>query len=124
MGSGKLIVYIAGPYSLGGDVGHNVHQAMHMWRLLWDHGYIPYCPHWSHFQHLVTPLAYEDWLDYDREFLAFCDVLMRMEGESKGADLEVKLALELHIPVVNSLQALLDLHPLDGKSTTRKNRRP
>lgn len=121
MSSGKLIVYIAGPYSTG-DVGYNVSQAMRMWALLWEHGYVPYCPHWSHFQHILTPFSYQRWLDYDREFIPFCDVLLRMEGKSDGADQEVKYALELHIPVVNSLQALLDLHPPDGKSSTRKNR--
>ncbi len=98
----KLKVYIAGPYTKG-DVGQNVRNAMLAWDELATLGYAPFCPHWSHYQHLFMPRPYEDWLTLDLEWLTCCDAVLRLPGESAGADREVALAKSLDIPVYESV---------------------
>jgi hypothetical protein len=67
---------------------------MVVWSKLWAAGFTPYCPHWSALQHLHNPeLAHQDWLDFDFTWLECCDVLLRMPGESKGADAEELYAM-------------------------------
>jgi hypothetical protein len=34
-------------------------------RLLSDARVLPVAPLWTHFQHLVFPRPYQDWIDYD-----------------------------------------------------------
>lgn len=119
-GSRSIKVYIASPYSKG-DIGENVHYAMLAWAQLWDLGYIPFCPHWTHFQHMFIPRPYEEWLEYDQAWVIACHVLLRLPGESEGADKEVELAVKEGIPVVHTVQKLMDKFPTYGESTTRQD---
>jgi len=80
-------VYIAGPYTQGG-MDTNVYNALRMWHVLWEAGYSPFCPHLSLLLHLHQTRPYADWLDYDMDWLACCDAMLRLEGESSGADKE------------------------------------
>ncbi|HKI36050.1 MAG TPA: DUF4406 domain-containing protein [Gemmataceae bacterium] len=104
----RVRVYIAGPYTRG-DVAVNVREAMLAWALLQAMGHAPLCPHWTHFQHLLTPLDYEDWLAFDLEWLPCCDVVLRLPGESAGADREVAEARRLGVPVVHDVEDLAAL---------------
>ena len=99
-------VYVAGPYTKG-DVAVNVRKAMLVAHELMHDGYAPYCPHLSHFLHLQESRPYEDWINLDKEWLKVCDAVLRFEGESKGADMEVKLAEELGMPVFYDIETLL-----------------
>lgn len=99
-------VYIAGPYTKG-DVAVNVHQAIEMSNRLFTFGLYPYVPHLAHFWHMLFPRPYEDWLRLDMMWLEQCDVLFRLEGESIGADKEVRRAEELGLPVFTSVRKLL-----------------
>lgn len=103
---GKVKVYIAGPYT-NGDVCENVANAMKMWHTLRDHGFSPYCPHLTHFLHLHKQRPYEEWLEYDNEWLEVCDVFLRMPGKSNGTEAEETIAYNLEIPVFNSLESLI-----------------
>lgn len=96
-------VYIAGPYTKG-DVAQNVARAMDAWNALWRLGYAPFCPHWSHFQHLHAALPYEDWLEFDLVWLPQCKFLLRLPGESSGADKEEEMAKSLGIPIFTSVE--------------------
>ena len=104
----KPMVYIAGPYTKG-DVAVNVKNALKTATMLLGNGFIPYVPHLTHFWHLVFPLAYDKWLEYDNEFLRLCDFLLRIPGESNGADKEEDFAKSLNIPVCYNLTELLDI---------------
>lgn len=106
-------VYIAAPYSRPDPLGNTVH-AMHVWDHLWVNGYAPFCPHWSHWQHLYKPRSYEEWLEYDNCFLPCCDAVLRLAGESAGADGEVALAESLGIPVYQSVADLFAGMPAGG----------
>jgi hypothetical protein len=92
------IIYIAGPYTKG-DVAVNVKNAMDCANELMDQGFAPFCPHLSHYLHINNPRPYQDWIDMDNAFVTKCDYMIRLEGESAGADAEVKLARKHGIPV-------------------------
>lgn len=99
-------VYIAGPYTTP-DPAVNTAKAMGVWHDLQDRGFSPLCPHLSHFLHMHKALPYEEWLAYDNEWIPCCHALLRMEGESSGADKEVELATRLGIPVFYSVRELV-----------------
>jgi hypothetical protein len=101
-------VYIASPYTLG-DVAVNVKTQMDCADNLIGLGFAPYVPLLSHFLHMVNPRSYEEWTRLDNEWVIACDYLLRLPGESKGADAEAKLAKIHGIPVVYSLRELLAL---------------
>ena len=64
-------------------------------------------PHHTHFWHMLFPRGYEEWLRLDLAFLPCCDALLRLKGESKGADAEVDAARALSIPVFEEVSSLL-----------------
>ncbi len=98
-------IFISGPYTLG-DVAQNVKRAMDTANTLIDLGYAPFCPHLTHFLHMNHSQPYEKWLEIDIAFLEVCDCLLRLPGESKGADAEVELALRLGIHVVYDISEI------------------
>ena len=99
-------VYVAGPYSTG-DVAVNVRNAYAAASRLADAGLAPFVPHHTHFWHLLFPRTYQEWLSLDLAFLRCCDALLRLPGESFGADTEVREARSLSIPVFDDLDTLV-----------------
>jgi len=100
-----VVVYIASPYTMG-DVGMNVREQMEAADRLMDYGYCPIVPLLSHFLHIHRPRPYDDWAVMDLELVRRSDFVLRLPGESVGADKEVALACELGIPVVESIEEL------------------
>lgn len=101
----KTKVYIASPYILP-DPCVNTHIAMNVANELLNEGYLPFCPHLFHYQNIYYPRPEKDWLEIDKEWLKVCDVVLRIEGYSSGADAEVALAKKLGIPVVRTMKEL------------------
>jgi len=101
-------IYIASPYTIG-DTDLNVRRQLEVADELMNLGYTPYVPLLSHFQHLVFPRSYKDWLEHDIEWLKVCDCVLRLKGKSKGADKEVRTAKELKIPVYYSIKELEEI---------------
>lgn len=99
-------VYVAGPYTKG-DVAQNVKLAIAAGDRLIGLGFAPFIPHLSHFQHMLYGRPYETWLALDFEWLRACDAVLRLAGDSAGADREVALAIELKIPVFNYVHELV-----------------
>jgi len=91
-------IYIAGPYTKG-DTIVNIREAIIAADLMMMFGHIPFVPHLTGFWHLLSPKSYDKWMKYDAEWLKSCDALLRLEGESKGADEEVEIAKSLGIQV-------------------------
>lgn len=100
-------VYIAGPYSKG-DVVLNIQAAVHAANEVLKRGFTPFIPHLTHLWHMVSPKPYQEWLDYDMEWLTLCDWVLRIPGDSGGADKEVAVAQRLCIPVIFGLEAFLE----------------
>jgi len=101
------LIYIAGPYTHPDPV-QNTHRAITVADELIYHGFIPYIPHLTLLWHLVSPHNTQFWYDYDKHILKRCDAVLRIGGDSIGADQEVALAKECGIPVFYSME---DLRP-------------
>jgi hypothetical protein len=105
----KPMVYIAGPISLG-DKKQNALEALELAEQVYDHGIVPVVPHLSVFWESERALDwdYEAWMDIDFNMIARCDAVLRMYGESPGADREVDLAFKLQIPIFYDPEILFD----------------
>lgn len=101
----KLLVYTAGPISKGNPLKH-FREAIHVAETLIEKGYALYVPQLSIFWDMLIPHAHDWWIEYDYPILARCDVLLRLPGESVGADMEVKFCQDHNIPVVYSINEL------------------
>ena len=98
----RQFIYVAGPYTKG-DVAQNVKTAIHEGDYIARLGHVPFIPHFSHFWHMIIPHDYEFWMELDFAWIAKCDALYRIKGESSGADREVELARSLGLTVYTSV---------------------
>lgn len=116
----KPWVYIASPYTRG-DAAINTRFQMQVFDdLLSDNLVWPLVPLWSHFQHIVYPRPYADWVNYDLALLPRMDACLRLnasyespgldyeQSESSGADGEVAEFTRLGKPVFYSKGDLYD----------------
>lgn len=108
-------VYIAGKYSAETKKGReeNTKKAMEMWWELIDLGFVPFCPHLTHFLTDDNPSfgqkrngSQEFWYDYDNEWLIHCDALLAI-SLSKGVYQEIELANKIGIEVFYSVEELM-----------------
>ncbi|HNE37355.1 MAG TPA: DUF4406 domain-containing protein [Microthrixaceae bacterium] len=93
----KPLVYVAGPIS--GDPFGCVRQGVEAFDVLRGVGCTPILPQLSVLAEMVQHRPYEEWMAYDFEVIARCDALVRLPGESEGADREVRHARELGVRV-------------------------
>jgi len=98
-------VYIASKYS-DGDKQQNVYLHLEAAHRLIDLGFSVFAPLLSHYIDLYFPKSYDVWMNHDLEWLPVCDCLLRLDGESPGADIEVKEAEKLGIPVFYDIKSL------------------
>ena len=101
----QLLIYISAPYSLG-DVVTNVRFACEVGDKILTKGHIPFVPHLTHFWHFISPKSWEEWMKIDTAIVKRCDALLRVNGKSIGADMEVTVALDAGIPVYYSLEEI------------------
>lgn len=101
-------VFISGPYQNGG-IEENLQILIDAANTLIDKGFNPlplnlYC---HPIQTKYPRKRYHDWIDLTYEWVEKCDCLLRLPGESKGADGEVKRSEELGIPVFYNIDDLI-----------------
>jgi hypothetical protein len=102
-------VYIAGPISLG-DRSHNLYQSWVAEKQLMEAGFAPLNP----MNTMQLPFAWDDsfthadWLARCYPWIEVADVVLRLPGESKGADSEVRFAHDMEIPVYYDLEVLIE----------------
>jgi len=100
------LVYIAGPYTVP-NPEQNVKNAVGAAELVLAAGMIPHIPHLTHYWHTIhQEHDWETWLKIDTEILLRCDAVLRLPGESKGADHEMKTAIDRWIPVFLDMDSL------------------
>ena len=99
-------IYVAGPYS-NGDPVINTRKAIEAGEQLRALGFVPFIPHLTHLWHLISPHGIDYWYAYDDEWLRKCDALLRLPGDSEGADDEVNLTFSLGKSVYFSIDALV-----------------
>lgn len=92
------LIYIAGPYTHPDPVV-NTRIAIDAWNKLIAAGNTPIVPHVSMLLHLVYPKPIEFWYKYDIEIMKRCDAVLRLPGNSIGADAEVRAAKDIGLPV-------------------------
>lgn len=102
-------VYIASPYTIG-DIAMNVKLQIDTVDILMNKNFVPFAPLYSHFQHMIHPRPYQDWIKVDLEWIKVCDCLLRLDGESKGADLEVEFAQSIGIPIFYTVDNLCEYY--------------
>lgn len=112
-------VYIAGPYTKG-DVALNVRAAYIAADQIANAGGAPFVPHHTHFWHMMFPRPYEEWLKLDLAFLPVCDCVLRLPGESSGADGEVAKAIELGLPIFYTLDGVILMLQRNGRIQIEK----
>lgn len=99
-------VYVAGPITKG-NTQHNIHAAIKAGDALMAAGFCPFVPHVDCLWDIVSPHTYEEWCDRDNEWLLQCQAVLRIPGESVGADAEVGLAQRSDIPVFYDIDELI-----------------
>ena len=57
----------------------------------------------GHFQ----TISHTGWLDMDKEIVGRCDAVLRLPGESSGADIETAHAAECGVPVFHDIEELI-----------------
>jgi hypothetical protein len=98
-------IYIASPYTIG-NKEENVKRQIEVANQLMDLKYCPFTPLLSHYHNSMFERSYEDWMEIDFEWIKSCDGILRLEGESRGADAEIEFAKQLGISVFYSIEDL------------------
>lgn len=93
----RLLVYIAGPFT--SNPMHGTRAASLAGDVLYDAGHDASVPHLSILDDLITPHDSDYWYERTLRMVEHCGLLLRLPGESIGADREVARAKELGIPV-------------------------
>jgi hypothetical protein len=91
-------VYISGPISKG-DRSHNFHQAAQAQKRLMLAGYSVMNPMLSMMHPDAQQIPWETWIASDLPWVASADTILRLPGESVGADRETDHARSIGIPV-------------------------
>lgn len=95
----RPIVYLSGPLSKG-DRSLNVFQFMQAHELLMDAGFAVYNPGLTAMLPWAWEKKHEDWIASDLPLVEKSDFVLRLPGESVGADMETDHALKHNILVV------------------------
>ena len=127
----NLRIYIAGPISNGHaanarDIYKNVREAEKYYEALIQNGWTPICPHLSYHAWLgfANDVHWDRWIELDLDLIDSCAAVLRIPGESKGAEVEVVYAKEHDIPIIKVLGPLTAFHHLEkqfGKPEKRKD---
>jgi len=100
-------IYVAGPYEKPDPI-ENTRNAILMGNSLRKLGFCPFIPHLTLLWHLVSPMPVGFWYEFDNEWLEKCDAILRLYGQSYGADAEEDLAVSLGIPIFYSIKDLVE----------------
>ena len=99
----EMLVYVAGPYSKG-KWGSNQRRAIRAAQNVLKMGHVPFLPHTM--TGLWSVLYDNAWIKFDLKWLEQCDAILRLPGESEGADTEVEFAKARGIYVFGSIDEL------------------
>ena len=100
-----MIIYIASPYTSYDDKQAAVNVQIDAFAALRDAGHQPIAPLLSHYVDECHPASYERWMQWCLAMVSVADLVVRLPGDSIGADLEVAEAKRRGIPVVYGVEA-------------------
>ncbi len=107
-------IYIAGPYSGSNviEILDNIRKGMKLATQVFLKGYSPFCP-WLdfHFQlmlHEGETLSVDDYYRYSIDWLEVSDAMLVLPNSenSKGVQMELKVAKEMYIPIFYSIEKM------------------
>lgn len=98
-------IYVSGPISLGCQF-KNFQQFCEAFYALVEAGFAPFNPGLTLILPGNTSISHADWLAIDLPWVAVADAILRLPGESKGADEECGYARTIGIPVFDSIEEL------------------
>lgn len=101
-------VYIASPYTIGGPVA-NVRRQIDAAEALAVKGHVPIVPLLSHYWDEAYPHTWEFWMQQCLSHLATSDAVLRLPGASTGADIEVREAINIGLPVFYDICVIPDV---------------
>uniref|UniRef100_A0A6H2A3E6 DUF4406 domain-containing protein n=1 Tax=viral metagenome TaxID=1070528 RepID=A0A6H2A3E6_9ZZZZ len=106
-------LYIAGPYGRSRGLSEeeletNVLRAKVYARGVIAAGHTPFLPHLYHELHRgwITSPDETRWFNMAKEWITFCDGILRIPGESVGADKEVAYAEMMGLKVFHNLEEI------------------
>jgi hypothetical protein len=98
-------IYVAGPIGEP-PRPRDVHRAIKAGLELIAAGHSPHVPHlWAALE-AEPQVTRDEWLRVDLDWLEVADAVLRLPGDSPGADLEEARARELGLPVYHSAQEI------------------
>lgn len=106
-----MVVYIASPFSAYAVPMQAVAVQVDTFAVLLSAGHTPVAPLLYHYVDQRHPATYERWMMWCLAMVARCDCVLRLPGESAGADDEVAEAQRLGLPVYFSLEEVLGCAP-------------
>ena len=99
-------IYIASPYRVPSIVDrvNNVYKSLDAANELLKLGHVPLPPLLAHMWHQYTPKPDEEWIRIGKAWLREQDCVLRLPGQSVGADAEVEYARGRGMSVYYSLK--------------------
>ena len=98
-------IYIAAPYSKPFPLLNTI-KAIRAGNAVANLGAMPFVPHLSWLWACFYKRPYHWWMDWCLSWLKFCNAVLRLPGESPGADVEEAEARRLGIPVFYRMEDL------------------
>lgn len=99
-------VYVSGPLSSSGNRLDNVQRAIDAGVELIKLGYAPLVPHLTHYMDPTDSLGHDPWIEVDIPWVSCADAVLRLPGDSTGADAECYTAKQCGIPIYYSIADL------------------
>jgi hypothetical protein len=106
LGERRKVVYVAGPITKGPLLDH-VRAAFEAGSALIDAGFSVVLPHALCLFELAHPKDYATMMAVARPLVDGADALLRIPGESSGADREVEWAMLSGVPVFHTVDAVI-----------------
>lgn len=98
-------VYISGPITLGDPV-KNFAQADEAMAEIMELGYCPLNPMLTMRSQYAGHFSWQQWIDSCLSWVEVADAVLRLPGDSRGAEVECAHAINLGIPVFNGIPEL------------------
>jgi Domain of unknown function (DUF4406) len=102
-----LRVYVASPMTLQPIEGPRA--AARAGDLIVNAGHFVYLPQLDRlWAYMTGEKSYDFWIRHDEGWLEVCDAVVRLPGESKGADGEIRFAAARSIPIFIGVESFLN----------------
>lgn len=107
-----MIIYIASPYTSYANRQDAIDVQLDVFAMLLAAGHQPIAPLLSHYVDQRHPASYERWIEWYLAMVDVSDAVLRLPGESPGADREVDRAVDTGKPVFYSMS---EIHKINNQ---------